>query len=304
MLQSMRGLLRNRRLLIAILVVVLIIVAYRWRKNGFEGIFSPVTGNEPTETVFIQAAKQFALTVPAKWNVTEPVSGRQTLVYPAGTQMSNSDIPTLLTKDVVVVETAVNKKDSFDTLISTIKAAAEKSGSTVTVEPKDFGSLKASQMKVSGKTNYQQIFFNTPTVIILTAKIDHAIINDLAKTVTIDLSGYASDIAQASNLTRTTNQDIAAGRFSDIYKASTDNLRKAKGEEEFATSLQSVGPDFNNTVLIWGVFINKKGLGVALNIINQDKIIRRASFYYAKSKDSYALDAMRISGEIKPAEKK
>jgi len=296
----MKNLLKNRRLWVLVIVVAIIFIGIRIKDQGGLGVvLSSKNEDQVKETTFVQVAKQFALTVPAKWSITEPVSGKQTLIYPSETKMSGTDVQALLNQDVIIVETATNKKESFDALMTEMKSALEKSGATVAVEAKEFGSLTGSKLTVTGKTNYQQLFFNTPTIIILTAKVDHPIFDDLAKSVTIDLSSYANEIAQITNLTRQTKQDIASGNFSEIYKSASNDLKKLKSEEEFSNLLKDVSVEFNNNVLIWGIFINSKGLGAAVNVVSQDKIVRRGSFYYTKNKDQYLLDAIRISGKIK-----
>lgn len=295
----MKNMLKNRRLWVLVIVVIIVFIGIRIKNQGGLGIvLSSKNEDQVKETTFVQVAKQFALTVPAKWSITEPVSGKQTLIYPAETKISGTDVQVLLNQDVIIVETATNKKESFAALMTEMQSTLEKNGSTVTVEEKDFGSLKGSKLTVTGKTNYQQLFFNTPTIIIVTAKVDHTIFDDLAKSVTIDISNYANDIAQVTNLTRQTKQDIASGNFSGIYKSASNDLKKLKSEEEFSNLLKDVSVEFNNNVLIWGIFINSKGLGSAVNIVNQDKITRRGSFYYLKNKNQYFLDAIRISGKI------
>lgn len=281
-----------------VVVLALIVIGVRWRKNGLQGIFPSEVEKQATQTVFVQVAKKYALTIPAKWNVTEPVSGKQTIIYPTGTDINSQDAQALIDKDVIIIETAVNKKDTFAALVDSIKANAEKAGSTVNAKEKDYGSIKASVLTVKGKANYQQIFFDTPTVIIATAKIDNPILDEVAKSVTNDLSPYSANVTQATNLARETSQNIAASKFSDIYQGASDNLKKTKSTDEFGALLKDVSSEFNDSVLIWGVFINDKGLGAAVNISNQDKISRRASFYYLKQGDGYQLDALRISGKI------
>lgn len=296
--------LKNRRLWIIIIIVALVLVGLRFRHNGSlkSNSSAPNTKNlTANETVFIQAAKQFALTIPAKWTVTETTSGKQTLIYPASTKINNADAQTLIGQDVIIIETATNKKDSFDAMVSDIKANIEKNGSAVSVTPKDYGALKASLLSVSGKDNYQQIYIDTPTIIIFTAKKEQSILDGLIKTLTIDLSNYANDIAQAANLTKQTNQNIAAGKFGDIYKDTSDGLKKLKSEEEFTNLLKGVSGDFSKTIQVWGVFVNNNSLGAAINIIDQDKITRRASFYYIKDGDRYLLDSLRVSNQLNTA---
>lgn len=292
--------LKNRRLWIIITIVAIVLVGVKLFANRKQEREIAATKDQVSkETTFVQATKQFALTVPAKWTVSEPISGKQTFIYPTGTNVSGNDIQTLMNQDVVVVETAQNKKESFEALINELKSNIEKNGSTVNIQAKDYGALKATKLTISGKVNYQQLFFDTSTVIILTAKNDHPIFEDLAKSLTIDLAGYADDIAQATTLTRQTNQNISAGKFSDIYKDTSDNLKKIKTEAEFSNLLKDVSADFSKNVLIWGIFITDKSIGTALNIVDQDKIIRRGSFYYVKEEDRYLLDSLRISTLIK-----
>lgn len=296
--------LKNRRLLIIITVIALVLVGLRFRNgSNLKSDSSVANSNNLTagETVFIQAAKQFALIIPAKWTVTETTSGKQTLIYPTSSKITNADAQTLIGQDVIIIETATNKKDSFDALISEIKSNIEKNGSTVSVTPKDYGALKASLLSVSGKDNYQQLYFNTPTIIIFTTKKEQPALDGLAKTLTIDLSSYANDIAQAANLTKQTNQNIATGKFSDIYKDTSDALKKLKNEEEFTNLLKGVSGDFSKTIQVWGVFVNKNSLGAAINIVDQDKITRRASFYYIKEGDRYLLDSLRVSNQLNTA---
>lgn len=295
--------LKNRWLLIIITVIALVLIGLRFRQQSVKTGGSNIakTDLQNNEIIFVQAAKQFALLIPSKWTVTETISGKQTLIYPSGNKIDNSDALTLVNQDVIIVETATNKKDSFDALISEMKANIEKNGSSVTVTPKDYGTLKGSLLTVSGKTDYQQLYFNTPTIIIFTAKKDQAALDGLAKSLTIDLSSYANDIAQAANLTKQTNQNIAGGKFSDIYKDTTDGLKKLKNEEEFTNLLKGVSGDFSKAIQVWGVFINNNSIGAAINIMDQDKITRRASFYYVKDGDRYLLDSLRVSGQLNTA---
>lgn len=284
-------------LLIIILALLAVGFAY-WKKDNLEQLIPSKVEEGSKEITFIHTAKQFAFTVPEKWSVVEPLGGKQTLVYPSESKISGSDALTLINQDVIIVETAVNKKDSFDALITEMKAGAEKGGAAVTVENKDYGKLKAAELNINGKTSYRQVLFNTPTIIVLTSRINHPILGDLAKSLTIDLSEYASQVAEGTNLMRQTKQDIAAGKYSDVYKLASENLKKQKKEDEFANILKDVSVEFNNNVLIWGIYVNNSGIGTAVNVINQDKIVRRGSFFYVKEKGSYVLDGLRLSGKI------
>ncbi len=287
------------RLLVLSLIILVSAGYVFWHKDGIvDKIIPSKVESEPGPTVFIHAAKQFAFTVPEKWTIVEPLGGKQTLVYPTGSQIDSDTAQALIDKDVIIVETAINKKDSFEALIDEMKSSAEKTGASVETENKDYGNLKAASLNVKGKTNYQQILFNTPTIIVLTAKINHPIVNDLAKSLTIDLSQYAEKVATATTLMRDTKQNIAAGKYNDVYNAASESLKKQKKEDEFANLLKDVSVDLNNNVIIWGIYLNNTGIGTAVNVINQDKILRRGSFFFVKDGDQYRLDGLRLSGKI------
>ena len=82
----MKHLLLNRRLLIGITIIALFLVGLKMRNtNVFDSIIPSKKGVQIKETVFIQVAKQFALTLPEKWSVTETTNGKQTIIYPTGT---------------------------------------------------------------------------------------------------------------------------------------------------------------------------------------------------------------------------
>ncbi|GEM_PF-2882852 len=299
----MKNLLKSRLLLVIIVIIAIIFIGLRMKNNGGVGGIIPSIGNSKNKTVFVQVAKQFAVSIPAEWSITEPIDGRQTLVYPTGTEIGASDAKTLIDKGVIIIETAVNKKDSFDALIEELKTAAENDGSKVTVDNKKYGSLKASKLTVKGENDYQQIFFDTPTIIIVTSKINHSVFDDIAKSMTIDITKYADNITKATDLTQQTRLDITSSNYSNIYKSSSENLKGQKSEAEFSDLLDNVSADFDNNVVVWGVYINaNKGLGTAANILEGDIIIRRSSFYYTIENDNYLLDAMRVSGRIKPAD--
>lgn len=287
-----------RSLAIIVLALLFVAGAIYWKVYYKERVIKSEMESQAKDSIFIHASKQFAFKIPDKYSVSEPTNGKQTIVYPSDKKISGSDVKSLIDQDVIIIETATNRKDSLGALINEIETQTKKAGSTVKSEEVDYGKLKGSVLTVEGKTNYKQILLNTPTLLILTCRIDHPEIESLAKSTTIDLSGYAEQISKATSLTRDTKQNIADGQLGKIYQSSSENLKKKKTEEEFTNLLKDIAPEFSNNVLIWGIYFNSKGIGTTVNVINQDKIIRRGSFFYIREKDNYLLDGLRLSGKI------
>lgn len=290
--------LRSRGIVIVVLILLLVSGFLYWRVYYRERVIKSEVENEIKDSIFVHASKQYAFKIPENYSVSEPTGGRQTLAFPNGRQISGGDLKSLIDQDVVIIETAINKKSSFEALISEIETQTKKNDAVVKVDPVDYGKLKGSSLIVQAKTNHRQIMLNTPTVIILTCKIDHPKIEEMARSITIDLSPYAEQISKATGLMRDTRQKIADAKFGEIYGASSENLKKMKTEEEFSNLLKDIGPEFNNNVLIWGIYFNPKGIGTAVNIVEQDKIIRRGTFFYAKDKSDFHLDGLRLTGKL------
>lgn len=293
----MGKLFKNRSLLVVIIIIAIVFLMLKIKND--KGINLNIPGiQKSTDTTFLHVTKQFGLSIPKDWSVTEPVSGQQTFVFPTGTEISSGDIQTVIDQDIIIIQTAINKKADFNTLVSDIKTAAEEKGSTVTEKPLKYGNLRGNKLTFKGEINYEQLYFDAPQVIIMTAKADHPILDKLGKSVITDLTPYADDIAQVTNLTRQTRDDIRSGNYTNIYASASENIKSQKTESDFASMFEVASSDFNFDALIWGVFINANGLGSAINIADGSTIIRRGSFYYVKNEDTYLLDGLKVSGKI------
>ncbi len=282
-----------------ILIILIVAVGIGlWRSGRLDKVIPSTVERRTGEVTFIHTGKQFATTLAPGWTAGETKKGLQTLIYPANTKLTSGNITELLAKDIILLEVSTNQLASYEELIKELKLRAEKTKARVDVSEEKYNKLPATRMTIRGTDTYEQVIFNTPSIVTVTYKIDHPVVKQILDTLTIDLSPYASDIAKASAVTRDMRGYIAENNFKVMYTHVSESLKKNNTEKDLSTLLKGTSLDFNNQALIWGVYLSDTGIATSSNLIREGLVFRRFTLYFTREKDAIKLDGLRISPAI------